>query len=54
MDFGALKRSPILKPKLEAEKVVLGTRGGTGGGLAALILMEDIDMYRNKDQIGNH
>ena len=22
LDFGALKRSPILKPKLEAEKVV--------------------------------
>ena len=25
MDFGALKRSPILKAKLEGEKVVPGT-----------------------------
>ena len=25
LDFGASKRSPILKPKLEAEKVVPGT-----------------------------
>ena len=36
LDFGALKRSPILKPKLEAEKVVPETRGGgegeVGGG----------------------
>ena len=39
VDFGALKRSPILKPKLEAEKVVSRTRrrghrestGGSGG-----------------------
>ena len=31
VDFGALKRRPILKPKLEAEKVVLGPRGGTEG-----------------------
>ena len=30
LDFGALKRSPILKPKLEAEKVVSGTREGGG------------------------
>ena len=30
LDFGALKRSPILKPKLEAAKVVSGTRGGVG------------------------
>ena len=32
LDFKALKRSPILKPKLEAEKVVLGTRGGDSRG----------------------
>ena len=25
LDFGALKRSPVLKPKLEAEKVISGT-----------------------------
>ena len=29
-------------------------RGNRGVGLATLILMEDIYMYRNKDQIGNH
>ena len=28
LDFGALKRSPILKPKLEGEKVVPSTRRG--------------------------
>ena len=28
LDFGALKRSPILKSKLEGEKVVPETRGG--------------------------
>ena len=28
VDFGALKRSPILKPKLEAEKVISETREG--------------------------
>ena len=31
VDFGALKRRPILNPKLEAEKVVPESRGGTGG-----------------------
>ena len=30
LDFEALKRSQILKPKLEAEKVVLRTRRGGG------------------------
>ena len=30
MDFGPSKGSPILKPKLEAEKVVPGTRRGVG------------------------
>ena len=28
LDLGALKRSPILKPKLEGAKVVSGTRRG--------------------------
>ena len=32
VDFGALKRRPILNPKLEAEKMVLGSRRGTEGG----------------------
>ena len=31
VDFGALKRRPILNPKLEGEKVIRGTRGGVGG-----------------------
>ena len=30
LDFGVFKRRPILKPKLEAEKVVPDTRGGFG------------------------
>ena len=29
--FWGFERRPILKPKLEAEKVVLKTRGGLGG-----------------------
>ena len=36
VDFGALKRSPILKPKLEGEKVVSKSSRGVGrrsGGL---------------------
>ena len=32
VDVGALKRSPILKPKLEAEKVVPKTRRGVDRG----------------------
>ena len=43
--FWALKRRPILKPKLEAEKVVpkscRGRGGSRGEGLAALILVND-------------
>ena len=31
VDFRALKRRPILNPKLEAEKVVSGPRRGLGG-----------------------
>ena len=31
VDFGVLKRRPILNPKLEAEKVVPRPRGGTEG-----------------------
>ena len=32
LDFGVSKRSPISKPKLEAENVVPDARGGVGGG----------------------
>ena len=32
LDFGALKRSPILKPKLEAEKMVPVPRAGGATG----------------------
>ena len=33
VDFEGSERSPILKPKLEAEKVVPETRGGGGAGV---------------------
>ena len=42
VDFEGSERSPILKPKLEAEKVVLGTQDvSRGEGQAALILIVD-------------
>ena len=54
VDFGALKRSPILKPKLEAKKVVLGTRKGLRPeGQAALILIVDQPIIDNIDRRGH-
>ena len=51
LDFGPLKRSPILKPKLEAEKVIFGTReGGWPEGLAALITIVDQSIIDNVDR----
>ena len=51
VDFGALKRSPILKPKLEAEKVVPKTRRGLWKVvLAALILIVDQSIIDNVDR----
>ena len=48
LDFRFLKRSQISKPKLEAEKVVLGTREGSRGqGLAALLLIVDQSIIDN-------
>ena len=48
VDFGALKRRPILNPKLEAEKVVSDTRGGSREEiLAALILIVDQSIIDN-------
>ena len=48
LDFGALKRSPILKPKLEAEKVVPRTREGSRPEvLAALITIVDQSIIDN-------
>ena len=48
MDVGALKRSPILKAKLEGEKVISETReGGWGEGLAALITIVDQSIIDN-------
>ena len=42
MDFRALKRDQISKPKLEPEKVVPDSRRGSRKvGLAALILVND-------------
>ena len=42
VDFGALKRRPSLKSKLEAEKVVRSTRRGSWPeSRAALILVND-------------
>ena len=46
LDFKALKRSLILKPKLEAEKVVPRSRGGTGGWVwRPLILVNDQSIH---------
>ena len=48
LDFGALKRSPILKPKLEAEKVVpKSSKGSRGSGPAALITIVDQSIIDN-------
>ena len=37
VDFGALKRSPILKAKLEAEKVISDTRKGGSPGVGGRV-----------------
>ena len=48
LDFGAWKRSPIWKPKLEGEKVVSETREGIRPeGLAALLLIVDQSIIDN-------
>ena len=49
--FWGFERHPILKPKLEAEKVVPGTRGGSrSSGQAALILIFDQSIIDNVDR----
>ena len=49
--FWGFERRPILKPKLEAEKVVPGTRGGGWCRcLAALILIVDQSIIDNVDR----
>ena len=54
LDFGALKRSPILKPKLEGEKVVPKTRRGLiPEGLGALILVNDQSVHDHHSSLGN-
>ena len=51
MDFGALKRSPILKAKLEGEKVISGMRkGGWPEDLAALKTIVDQSIIDNIDR----
>ena len=49
--FWGFERRPILKPKLEAEKVVSESRGGRWkSGLAALILIVDQSIIDNVDR----
>ena len=49
--FWGLERRPILKPKLEVEKVVLDARREVSGeGLAALTLIVDQSIIDNIDR----
>ena len=51
MDFGAFKRSPILKAKLEGEKVISGTREGSRPeGMSALKTIVDQSIIDNIDR----